>query len=242
MEYSEESLDSELSTSIHAFETVPNIHAYKTPNTRPSLADIIRGKSHKRIKPPKQTGASHTIGTFVGVFVPCFVNIVNIVYFARLGYVVGTAGGLATLIGLVLSFAMVFVTVLSLSAFATNGEVESGGAYYLISRTIGPEAGAACGISLSLASIVGAACAQLGLVEAIVAWYEPYSVFGERQWDVRIWSIILSVIIGWLAQFGFPIRVVMFFRDFVRHCGIFSGTSISSRYEHPNYMFCCALR
>ena len=237
MEYSEESLGSELSMSVHEFESVPSIDTYKNTNIRPSLADILRGKSHRRVKPPKQTGASHTIGTFVGVFVPCFVNIVNIVYFARLGYVVGTAGGLATLIGLIISFILVFVTVLSLSAFATNGEVESGGAYYLISRTIGPEAGAACGISLCLASIVGAACSHLGLVEAIVAFYEPYAVFGKQGWDIRIWSIIISGIIGWSSQFGFPIRVVMFFRDFIRYCRILLRPRVSFRKSNSHNMF-----
>ena len=199
--------------------------------------DTTRSEHHARVKPLSQDGKDHTIGTFVGVFVPCFVNIVNIVYWARLPYVVGTAGGFATIVGLLVSFVLVLVTVLNLSAFATNGEMESGGAYYLVSRTIGPEAGSGCGISLALASIAGAATSHIGLAEQIVMYYQPYAVFGKRIWDVRVWSIIMCAPIGWLARFGFPIRVVMFFRDLGRHHRLFSRTRLPVRHKIQNDMF-----
>ena len=116
-----------------------------------------------------------------------------------------------------------------MGAIATNGEMESGGAYYLVSRTIGPEAGSGCGISLALASIAGAATSHIGLAEQIVMYYQPYAVFGKRIWDVRVWSIIMCAPIGWLARFGFPIRVVMFFRDLGRYCRVLPGSRVSIR-------------
>ena len=53
----------------------------------------------------------------------------------------GQAGiGLAVTI-ILLSAAVTIITTLSMSAICTNGEVKGGGAYYLISRSLGPEFG-----------------------------------------------------------------------------------------------------
>ena len=55
---------------------------------------------------------------------------------------VGQAGiGLASVVVL-LSMVVTIITTISMSAICTNGEVKGGGAYYLISRSLGPEFGA----------------------------------------------------------------------------------------------------
>jgi len=55
--------------------------------------------------------------------------------------VVGQAGiGLAAVI-ILLSGLVTVITTLSMSAICTNGEVKGGGAYYLISRSLGPQFG-----------------------------------------------------------------------------------------------------
>lgn len=195
-------------------ELGPNEIAYVASHIRPKLADLRHGITRYHIPPPRQEGATHTIGTFVGVFVPCWTNIVNIIFFSRLPFVVGKEGGLATVLGLLASFILVLITMFSLSAFSTNGEVETGGAYYLISRTIGPAAGASCGFCLVMAGLLGAATANIGLAEQIVMLYTPYAFTRNDKWDMRIISMILSLIIGFLANYSFPIRTVTFFRDF----------------------------
>ena len=190
----------------------PTVSHYTFGRIRPTVAQLRQGShKHKKIVPPPQGGSEHTVGTFVGVLSPCFDNIVNIVYFVRLPYVISAAGGFATILGWIASFFLVLVSVFSLSAMATNGDVESGGAYYLISRTIGPETGGASGFCLAFASLIGAAQAHLGLMETIVILYSPKTVFGSKLWDIRIFSSLMSIIIGYLANFGFQIRLVMFF-------------------------------
>jgi len=184
--------------------------------------------SSDQFSPPEQKGTTHRWGTFVGAFCPCFVNIVNIMYFARLPYVVGVAGGQLTTIGLVISFFLVFVSMCSLSAFASNGELESGGAYFLISRTIGPSTGGACGFCLSLASFLGAVTSHLGLAETIVHLYAPKSILWSDKWDMRIIATIFTFIVGFSSQFGFQVRTVMFFRDYIRTYFLFFRNFVSS--------------
>ena len=48
--------------------------------------------------------------------------------------------GLASVV-ILLSGCVTILTTLSMSAICTNGEVKGGGAYYLISRSLGPEFG-----------------------------------------------------------------------------------------------------
>ncbi|OHT17327.1 Amino acid permease family protein [Tritrichomonas foetus] len=203
---------------IHREYMSPTVTHYRLPNIRPTVAQIRTGNitkptkaypGHKKVY-PAQEGAAHTVGTIVGVLSPCFVNIVNVIYFTRLPFVVGTAGGLATIVGLILSTLLVAVSVCSLSAVATNGDVESGGAYYLLSRTIGPEVGGACGVCLAFASLIGAAQANIGMMEQIVILYQPFTLFGSKIWDVRIFSSIITAIITYLATYSFQIRMAMF--------------------------------
>lgn len=184
------------------------------PEQTPSQPQTVY--HHRRVKEinkkvyPKQTGKTHTVGTVPGVLSPCFVNIVNIIYFTRLPYVVGTAGGMASLIGFLISAILVMLTIFSLSAMATNGEMESGGSYYLLSRTIGPEVGGSGGICLAIASILGAAQACLGMIETIVILYAPFTCFGSKMWDVRIYSSLAAIIFAFLANYGFSVRMIVF--------------------------------
>ena len=50
---------------------------------------------------------------------------------------VGNAGVLGTLLMLLIAFTILTCTILSVSAIATNGAVEGGGMYFMLSRTLG---------------------------------------------------------------------------------------------------------
>lgn len=62
---------------------------------------------------------------------------------------------------------MDLVTVLSLSAIASNGVVKGGGAYYLISRSLGPEFGGSIGVMFYLSQVMNTALNVVGLIDCL---------------------------------------------------------------------------
>lgn len=87
--------------------------------------------------------------------------------FLRLTWVTAQAGiGYALLIVL-LSSCVTSLTSISMSAICTNGEVKGGGAYYMISRSLGPEFGGAIGLIFSIANAVAGAMYVVGFSETV---------------------------------------------------------------------------
>ncbi|KAK4217095.1 amino acid permease-domain-containing protein [Rhypophila decipiens] len=68
---------------------------------------------------------------------------------------------------MLIAYSVDFVTTLSLSAIASNGEVKGGGAYYLISRSLGPEFGGSIGVLFYLAQVLNTALNVVGLVDCL---------------------------------------------------------------------------
>ena len=88
--------------------------------------------------------------------------------YLRFGWVVGNVGLLGTFIIVTLSVSITFLTALSISAIATDKRVRTGGAYYMISRSLGIEAGGAIGIPLYLAQALSIALYTVGFAESVV--------------------------------------------------------------------------
>ncbi|KAJ8272415.1 hypothetical protein COCON_G00112740 [Conger conger] len=69
---------------------------------------------------------------------------------------------------ILLSVVVTIVTGLSMSAICTNGVVRGGGAYYLISRSLGPEFGGSIGLIFAFANAVAVAMYVVGFAETVV--------------------------------------------------------------------------
>lgn len=106
--------------------------------------------------------------TFGGVFTPSILTILGVIMFMRAGFVIGNAGIRNALLILGISKLITILTTLSISAIATNTEVKGGGAYFLISRTLGPEFGGTIGLALYLAQALAVPFYILGFTEALV--------------------------------------------------------------------------
>ena len=122
------------------------------------------------------SAGGYRFGTFKGVFTPSILTILGVVMYLRLGWVLGNVGLAGTIFIVTLASSITFMTAMSLAALATNMRVGGGGAYFIISRSLGLETGAAVGLPLYLAQALGIAFYIAGFSESIVQvfpWLDP---------------------------------------------------------------------
>lgn len=111
---------------------------------------------------------SSGLGTFGGVYTPSILTILGVIMYLRFGWVVGKVGLIGALVIVTLSTAITFLTSLSVCAIATDRVVRAGGAYYMISRSLGIETGGAVGIPLYFAQALSVALYTIGFAESVV--------------------------------------------------------------------------
>eukprot|EP00767_Chilomastix_cuspidata_P000905 gnl/Chilomastix_cuspidata/1261.p1 GENE.gnl/Chilomastix_cuspidata/1261~~gnl/Chilomastix_cuspidata/1261.p1 ORF type:complete len:1146 (+),score=347.50 gnl/Chilomastix_cuspidata/1261:257-3439(+) len=85
----------------------------------------------------------------------------------RLPWVVGNLGGLRATLLVALCIAVSLLTTFSMSGVCTNGRLGGGGAYYVISRSLGPAWGGSIGFLFFLANAVSVAMYVSGFIEVL---------------------------------------------------------------------------
>ncbi|XP_040911035.1 solute carrier family 12 member 7-like isoform X2 [Toxotes jaculatrix] len=122
------------------------------------------------------------MGTFIGVYLPCMQNILGVILFLRLTWIVGTAGILGSFAIVSMCCICTLLTAISMSAIATNGVVPAGGSYYMISRSLGPEFGGAVGLCFYLGTTFAGSMYILGTIEILLTYIVPTAtVFKESE-------------------------------------------------------------
>ena len=104
------------------------------------MADRPKNGQNART-PPGQSevipGREGGLGMFGGVFTPSILTILGVIMYLRFGWVVGQVGLGGTLVIVTLATSITLLTALSVAAIATDQRVRTGGAYYMISRSLG---------------------------------------------------------------------------------------------------------
>lgn len=147
------------------------------------------------MKRKQQSG--HSFGTFEGVYTPAILTIIGVVMYLRFGWVLGNAGLAGTLAIVTLSTAITFLTSLSISTLATNMRMGGGGAYYMVSRSLGAETGVAVGVPLFLSQAIGIAFYTAGFTEAFVNAFDFAS-----GWDPRVAGTVALAALTALSFFS----------------------------------------
>uniref|UniRef100_A0A3B5LI18 Uncharacterized protein n=1 Tax=Xiphophorus couchianus TaxID=32473 RepID=A0A3B5LI18_9TELE len=144
------------------------------------------------------------MGTFIGVYLPCMQNILGVVLFLRLTWIVGTAGILESLAIVSMCCICTLLTAISMSAIATNGVVPAGGSYYMISRSLGPEFGGAVGLCFYLGTTFAGSLYILGTIEILLV--DPRAVAASSavldENDMRIYGTCCLLLMALVVFVG----------------------------------------
>ncbi len=141
-------------------------------------------------------------GAFGGVFVPSVLTILGVIMYLRLGWVVGNAGLVGTIIIILIAHVISVTTGLSVSSIATDKKVKAGGIYYMLSRSLGLPIGGAIGIALFVATALSIAMYIVGFGESFntaVGFSSSDMDAVERVNNLRITGTITLMVVTTIA-------------------------------------------
>ncbi|XP_006011463.1 solute carrier family 12 member 3-like [Latimeria chalumnae] len=125
-------------------------------------------------------------------------NIWGVILYLRLPWITAQAGIGLTWVIILLSATVTTITGLSISAISTNGKVKSGGTYFLISRSLGPELGGSIGLIFAFANAVAVAMHTVGFAETVRDMLIEYgTTIVDPTNDIRIIGVItVTILLG----------------------------------------------
>uniref|UniRef100_A0A8D0G566 Solute carrier family 12 member 3 n=1 Tax=Sphenodon punctatus TaxID=8508 RepID=A0A8D0G566_SPHPU len=172
---------------------------------------------------------------FLSTQVRCMLNIWGVILYLRLPWITAQAGiGLTWLI-ILMSTVVTAITGLSISAISTNGKVKSGGTYFLISRSLGPELGGSIGLLFSFANAVAVAMHVVGFSETVRDLLLTDSVIADPVNDIRIVGVLTVTVLLGIALAGMEweakAQVIFFIVIMISFVNYFIGTLIPATEE-----------
>lgn len=191
--------------------TLEDLHEVFKKNVAAAAPGCPDGAANRDGGPADEEAAKkeETQGGFVkfgwvkGVLVRCMLNIWGVMLFIRLSWIFGQAGIGLGVIAIGLSVVVTTLTGLSMSAICTNGVVRGGGAYYLISRSLGPEFGGSIGLIFAFANAVAVAMYVVGFAETVVDLLkESDALMVDVTNDIRIVGCITVVLLLGISLAG----------------------------------------
>lgn len=159
------------------------------------------------------------LGAFNGVFVPTFLTIIGVILYLRMGFIVGSVGVLNTVFIVLLSVSVTLATALSLSSITTTIRIGTGGAYSIISKTLGLEVGGSVGLPLAFAQIFSVVFYILGFSEAWRFVFPGHSVLVV---SYVVWAVLFGLTFVGLKA-AVKVQVLVFFMVLASLVSIFAG-------------------
>ncbi|XP_056889653.1 solute carrier family 12 member 2-like [Takifugu flavidus] len=164
----------------------------------PSAAEEAAALAAKERK-----GGTVKFGWVKGVLIRCMLNIWGVMLFIRMSWIVGQAGIGLTIAIILMATVVTTITGLSTSAIATNGFVRGGGAYYLISRSLGPEFGGSIGLIFAFANAVAVAMYVVGFAETVVEMLNNVdALMTDELNDIRIVGTLTIILLLGISVAG----------------------------------------
>ncbi len=193
------------------------------------------GQNEPKVLASPQQDQAKKFGTLEGVFLPNILTILGVIMYLRQGMVMGQAGLIYGVAIILLANVVTFITALSLSAVSTNMRVKAGGAYYIISRSLGIEWGGCIGIPFAVSQTLSIALYTLGFAESLrmmagIPSFDFIAHVGEYPlWLVGSVALACMTLIS-LRGASLVIRAqyVVFFLIVVSLAAVLAGTRLST--------------
>jgi amino acid transporter len=144
-------------------------------------------------------------GTFQGVFTPTLLTILGVIMYLRQPWVVGNAGIIGAIGIVTLASAITLFTALSMSSIVTNIRIQAGGAFSIIAKSLGLEAGGAIGIPLYIAQAIAVAMYVFGFREG---WLWIFPEHPALLIDIVTFGVIFGIA-NISTDFAFKIQYVV---------------------------------
>ncbi|XP_076846797.1 solute carrier family 12 member 10, tandem duplicate 1 [Brachyhypopomus gauderio] len=201
-----------------------------------SLPHVLEQVEEKDSGSVEKTTQPVRFGWVTGVMIRCMLNIWGVILFLRLSWITSQAGIILTWVIIIMSVMVTSITSLSVSAISTNGRVSSGGAYFMISRTLGPEMGGPIGMVFSFANALGCALNTVGFAETVRDLLVEYNaVMVDDINDVRIIGTITVTLLLLISLAGMEweskTQIIFFLVLMVTFINYFVGTVIPATPE-----------
>uniref|UniRef100_A0A3Q2R0I0 Solute carrier family 12 member 2 n=1 Tax=Fundulus heteroclitus TaxID=8078 RepID=A0A3Q2R0I0_FUNHE len=252
----------------NTIDAVPNIEFYRQTAapfgeklTRPSLSELhdeldkepfedglangeepSAAEEAAALMAKEGKGGSVKFGWIKGVLVRCMLNIWGVMLFIRMSWIVGQAGIGLTIAIILMATMVTTITGLSTSAIATNGFVRGGGAYYLISRSLGPEFGGSIGLIFAFANAVAVAMYVVGFAETVVEMLSDVdALMTDELNDVRIVGTLTVILLLGISVAGMEweakAQIVLLVILLAAIANYFLGTFIPVENKEPKGFF-----
>ncbi|XP_039209772.1 solute carrier family 12 member 3 isoform X1 [Crotalus tigris] len=185
---------------LHSFLKQENSHRYpqryEAHRSNSFSEEAVEEEAAKEKE--KNQGEPVRFGWVKGVMIRCMLNIWGVILYLRLPWITAQAGIALTWVIILMSVTVTTITGLSISAISTNGKVKSGGTYFLISRSLGPELGGSIGLIFAFANAVAVAMHTVGFAETVRDLLQEYhSSMVDPTNDIRIIGVVtVTVLLG----------------------------------------------
>lgn len=160
-------------------------------------------------------------GTLKGVFLPNILQMLGVILFLRLGWILGHVGILQMSAIIGFSSLLLLITGLSITAIATNMRIGAGGSYYIISRSLGIEFGSSIGILLCISQSTSIALCVSGFALSLGEFFPdvPIQVF-------EVSTLVLLAIISYIStNLALQTQIFIFVALSVSLGALFMGSS-----------------
>jgi amino acid transporter len=133
-------------------------------------------------------------GAFKGVFTPSILTILGVIMYLRLPWIVGQAGLWATLGIILVAHIISATTGLSVASIATDKKVETGGTYYMISRSLGLPIGGTLGLALFVGLSFSVSLYLIGFAETFLTAFGFETTINAIRLTGAITLLVVTII------------------------------------------------